>query len=241
MSTEQKPTQAPPIGVRHLLVLTACVGFVLAMQLRSMESMGAPFTEPSLQLFQFGFMVASLSTDGLALAGLFWLFDWRRKKGPARLQPGHWLIIISGVMLLVTSATQLSLQSLIFDNWPNNDAALMMVPSVLQLVVSIFLLGLAAVWTGGVWRCLMVSLLLRSVFDSLLTILVLNGTRWNYLNWVYYSALVFQFLPIVILIAAVIQDLFAKRRRDWIHYCGVILPVASLLAQVATIFYYRLF
>lgn len=242
MSTEKNSSSAPPIGVSHLLVLTACVGFVLAIQLRAMESMRATFSEQSLELFQFCFMVGGSLTDGLALAGLFWLLDWRRRRGRFHLQPGHWLIIFSGVTLLVTSATQLLLRSLISNNWPNNDAiALMMGPSVLQLVVSLFVLGLAVVWTGGVWRCLMVSLLLKSVLDSLLTILVLNGTSWSYLNWLYYAALVFQIVPILLLIAAVIRDFFRKHRRDWIHYCGVILPVASLLAQVGTIFYYRLF
>ncbi len=241
MSTDQKFSLPPPLGVKHLLVLTGCVAFALAIQVRSLELMSNTFSSQTLPAFQIVFLVGSSFLSGLALAGMFWLFDWRRRLGPFSLQPGHWLIISSGVAMLVTSATQLVLFSSVGFEWPGNNAWLRTLPAIFQFAGSVVVLGLACARTSGLWRYLMVALLLRSTCDSMLIILVLNGSGWSYLMGLYNAAAVSQVLPIVFLIAAVMWDLTRKHRRDWMHYCGVVFLVALLSAQVASMIYYRFF
>lgn len=241
MPTEQKFSSVPPIGVHHLLILTGCVAFALAIQIRSMELMRGAFSSQTLSPVQFLFMVGSSFMSGFALTGLIWLLDWRRRLGPFALQPGHWLIISSALAMLVTSAIQLVLLSSKEFEWPGNNAITRFGPAILQFAGSVVVLGFACIRTSGIWRYVMAALLLSSTCDFMLTILVLNGSGWSYLMGLYYVTLVLQILPIVLLIAAVIRDVSQKHRRDWMHYCGVVFPVALLFAQVASMFFYRYF
>ena len=241
MSTDQR-SSPPPISVAHLLTLTFGVAIALGIQVRSIDLSREAFNLQSLQFFQLVFVVCSSLVSGLAVAGLFWLYDWRRRKGPFSLQPGHWLVICYGLTFLAVSAIQLIVFSLFELGGFEQNSWLswsMIVPALLQFGLSMAIYGLALTRTSGVWRVVMATLLLQSMSDLLWMIMVMSGTGLSIMQASHYAAAGLQFLPILFLMIAVGWELIIKRRRDWIHYCGVALPLAMFLIQVGSGIYYR--
>jgi hypothetical protein len=241
MPVEQQISAPPRFGVIHLLTLTAGVALALAIQERMLELFRNGLNLQSFNMFQRAQLVFGSVLAGCALAGLFWLIHWRQRQGPFDFQPGHWIILSVALTMLVVSATHLMADGLIESNWPRQDRWLMMITQPLFYAVTCLVLALSVLRTTGIWRWLMAVWLFSALGQTLTSIAMISGSSQELLMAAYYGALIFKLLPIVLLPAAVIWDLWRKTSRDWIHYWGIILPAGTFVSEATSTVYYRFF
>jgi hypothetical protein len=214
---------APPLSIRHLLILTATIalgfGFAEAFAKMLQPYIGA---EVSQRPF-FARVLAGFSSlaNGMALAGAIWLVDWRRTIGSFPLQPGHWILIGNAISFLIGSAVVLiffmfsDVDSGMGSNW-----TIFFLQSIEPVIISIIAI-MAFSGTTGIWKSVFGFAVMVNFF-ALVTAAsppIVSMRTFGFLSMT--QNIMFTLLVMFCLVAVVV-DRVKKRRRDWIHRFGLL-------------------
>ncbi len=243
-STAPTNSTPPKFGIIHLMSYTAAAAILFGLVeyqydiLRQMADGAVSVMDTTASRVLGGFF--SL-TRAFGLAAIFWLLDWRRRKGRFVLQPGHWLLIGSGLNTLVTSLAELVLFSHIdFDQIVNSRWAMVVFGAVGPMAL-VLVLSVAFQKSHGPWKWFFGVTALKFLFDLISVLFValsLFLTVFNSFYMIHVGMIVCATLAFG---SAIIADFMKKNRRDWIHYCGLWMVLMLAISTVASMTYYRYF
>jgi hypothetical protein len=227
LTDETYPLSATPLGIRHLLLWTACSAVLLSVSL-ALNRIVEQRQGVSLEVETFIGCVGAI-TDGPAVAGfLIWLACLRRGvRFP--IQPGEWLLVLGG-----TSALMILLTMAVWCRLPLEQAN-----QILSIPAGLMAGGylIAAIWPpmpkwwrfallamAGLWGVEFVqNLILSEFFDNPLAPL------FDLIGPLYFVALI---VSIAIVIACVSIDRARHLQRGWMHWTGVASCIAMLLLAI---------
>lgn len=222
--------KAQPLAIVHLLGWTLGVGVVLAIyRIITDDSDYPPEFLWRVRLWQLGYGFFY----GTAVSGMG-LFLWRWiRGGPGPSQPGHWLLVLGGIGLVIDLATgAVVFGFMAFSGW---DKPLLRFEG--YLAQQIFAWSLAALLgtifiarmrgAKPLWTVVVVLLLLAAIINaSVATISLFYFFRSASGAWIWQAPILARLIatPILIatIVAAVVTDGLSRERRDWLHYGGVV-------------------
>jgi len=210
------------LGVIHLLGWTLGCAAVLAI-VRLGSASGSPTLADSLRQLGYGL------TYGTAASGLgLFLWRWRTGSGSGPTQPGHWLLVFSGIGLLLDLGTSgvymLYLKSVeypTFSAWLSQQLAVWSLAAVIGVVALFCLRGASPCWTLAV--CVTVlALTLNVAADAAALVGAARGAgtwTWYVPTWAHLATAPLT-LPFVW--TAELADRLRGLPRDWLHLVGIV-------------------
>ncbi len=235
------PELSPPqFSLSHLMILIAAIGVLLAINEYIREGWWNEneFVDPAPRLRMI-FDFLSTCINGMGLAAVFWLWRWQRRVGPFQFQPGHWLIAAMILELSVTFVVTftvlgpIDLADFAVANYRLFHAWTCSYDIVYALVISA-----AFFCTSGTWKWVfgiysfalllnLVWLLPYGLFSPLTDSISLQ-----------YAMVIMEPLALFLILAIAIDEISKMKSRDWIHYCGVSLPLLDFASQTVWQFVY---
>jgi hypothetical protein len=205
----------PPLRLSHIFLITA----VIAVMLTAHRTLVASNEVGSLSALASVWTILDFVTSGMALTltglGIF----WRRPGWSLFQQPGHWLLALTPLSLL--------LNSLWNSYYLNGDAwwiltFLLPIPGTAELI-----LLLAAAWKGfgSIWWRIFFSA--QVVFNSIPFITPLSADNRLVYGFVYFVTL------LTAIALATLIDIRTSRRRDWLQWAGVAITAFNLMKGLA--------
>ena len=218
-------TKSQPLSIFYLLLWIFCIAAALGTQhFLEPEEQSGPFGELRDLSELVSSMVAGTIIMGMIVLSQRWAADEVLK-----LEPGHWIIILS------------SLQIILFQplSWASNE--LMSNTSSAQLVHAVCaLLPLAAssiaVVKVAYWRWKIVFFLYLLYWFLIMTCYLLVPTGYMPLSVALERA--YSLIPLFLAMAVVVAisiEIGTMVRRDWLHWAGV----ATVLANILTVTVWR--
>ena len=231
----------PRIGIIHLLAWVTCTAILLKFN-TGMEMLSAPpsnaVTLPQPFFYQ-GIHAARCILNGALLVGASVLFHalWRREKG--RFQPGHWILAINGVSILLWCLL--------------NFAAVLILAGDLRMlgsfgmylnIVSLSFHAIATAWAAwklpehGRWTIYLGMSSLNAAYHawgypiSFIPFLRSPG----FLHLLIFLRIYCEPLLGLSCLAAVILDSVRGPSRDWLHWLAVAFAFSSLFLWAAGAF-----
>ncbi len=170
-------------------------------------------------------------------AAAFVLLVWRAYSGGPRFptQPGHWLLLIGGVAGVVSLGVR-AILALTMAGLPGTP--LFLAIRVLGLLAAGILYPLAMRDSRGVWRgvfCLGWAITILSLLATMFVAMDMGFRLWmlfqidQVLQWI---------LTLAVIVAAVIE-LNSTTRRDYLHWTGIVVRIASTALGIAVPFLIR--
>ena len=218
-SDDQKIIQ-PPLTIGHIMAWTMGTALLLVFFKINRSMYGE--LDSHIRATISGQYIAHCLIQGPAVAFLG-VFLVRKIRGgaPLPVEPGHWMLLVGGVSAvfgLLVNLIRYQIQGFAFDSWLY--FTFVYVPSFILLILAI-----RAKRSKRLWRVFFAVSIVQSIFQILipLTIRVLPIQAYSVMSFVFF------FLPMFILISAIIDDRINKRRRDWIHWVGVMVQAASVV------------
>lgn len=235
----------PRLGVGHLLLWTACCAVVLAID-RGQEQNPLEWNPIVENVWRIGYAMVL----GVALAAVC-LFGWWKIRGQFdwRIEPGHWLLMESGLggivnlmfrlapSLLVPVAAQTATIEVIR---PLLVAACL--ANICDLFVACFILVMQRCERRW-WVCLVMIVAQRAVsclaFIPFISMVFSNsGFSSSSLRWYNLGQSVQMLaaaITVLLVIVAALIDIRRGQRRDWLHWTGV--SVRLLMPMLYAIMY----
>ena len=242
----------PRLSIAHLMLWTLGTAIVLAFS-RAQIAMLEPartsidnFVEAdALGTVQKVTAIAVSPFTGLAVALLI-AVAWRLvRRGPLLLvQPGHWLLLIAGVTFLKNVAVQLAgygvMRALMVDERIELMLSFRSIVDAMgsAAIAALYLIAWERTAQPPRWRVYFLagSAVFWLVAIGTLLILATNFVEQGQSALMVTIAVLGVPLVIVFLVSfpwAVGRDIWNKQRRDMLHWAGVIVVVATVLAAVA--------
>lgn len=243
------PHKRTRLSIAHLLLWTLGTAIVLAFsraQLSAFEmpQFGQQFAGSLGTYFRVVVMVAAPFT-GIAVALLFMVL-WRlyRRQSLPLTEPGHWILLIFGVLFFVNAAGQLASAFVRTEAVESLDLALLLVLTVVAqgtvMVVAATLCWTAWGRTPGPprWRFVFGSSFVVCIYW--LAAVVLGAGSMIFGEFAMLVVLPLAIVAIPVFVAwlvsfpsAVIQDLWLRERYDALHWAGVALVLVNILTGIA--------
>jgi hypothetical protein len=227
------PDPGERISILYLMVWTAGSAVILAFYRQSMSltqgQPASPFNPTWLQT-AYAVLMSPLQGAGVAAVGLMM---WRRFRGgpPFPRQPGHWLLVISGVTALLSWPVYLITHQL----FQNGRSAYLVFYLVPLMFVFYALAAYAMTKMPGEprWRKMFLIWILANVVILLGMCCFGNFGYVNYGNWWgrFPDLLIGVAVPLAFLITGIL-DKAVSAKRDHLHWAGVACRVA-MIGQVA--------
>ena len=246
MMTTNSPEQAiRPLGISHLLILTATIAMMSAWQEWSHRLFDTAANMPALPYAKMFRFASAISTGGL-IAALIWLVLEYRRTGKLLRHPGHWMLFLKSCSALA----HLVRNSLLFfffqiDEMASSDRSY------------VIYLGLGFIQVAGLiigWICSIIAarkeytatwvwvfgLMLFVTILELLTPFAVFAFRWQVVYW---STSLIQVMILLAIAFAAIRDVRLGVKRDWMHWyaigMAVLAFVISPLLQLLVVFALR--
>ena len=214
----------PPIGIIHVLIWTACTALLMAGH-RWFNTSGEMSDEHAL--FRTVTSVLNSILYGMALGGPI-LLVYRRLTGgaPFPVQPGHWLLLVEGFGCLIIWSAFVGTR--VLERWNDTPDYDMFYVAVRVLTIQA---SLAVVLACVGWR-FRGELYWRLYFWIRLPFYMAVALAWLPPLVSHYTQVPFSlvngvqscgvFVWGLWLVAAVIADWAKAKRRDWLHWLGVV-------------------
>jgi len=228
--------QPPRLRILHLIGWMTAAAVVIRADMvfqAARADAGAATGQPLelVQRFFWSAVVAAIIVGGGILA-----IGWMRGiKG--RLQPGHWLIVVNAlglVLLYAFGLIHLAVTEILFGPWGARSSYVAFLCGWgLLSFVEILIWYAAASHTvdGRRWKTLFVIVSSSYGIRMLLCLLdVLSNS-----NWTYHASPVFSVILCVVLLIVVAWDGRRGRSRDWLHWAGVATACGLSLNSLMTI------
>lgn len=238
-ASESHAAVPPRIGIFHLMALVFGIAVLFGANERFSEifqdAWGDDVVEDThwrTRSLWFLNMILSASVDGVAIASLVWFWDWNRRSGRIRLQPGHWILLATGFHVLVNLPLNLIVYGLYADELLTGNYSWFSLINFPAIGVSVLILLLAWFRCRGSWRVFFFWHVLwnfRIVIDWVL-VRLFPISMYGAIQ-IGYSAVVGTCL-LASLVIAVSLDLRRCQGRDWIHRVGVAVMLLSGLREV---------
>ena len=205
-----RPAEPERLSITHLLIWTALSAVLLAIDRATSQL-------PHLETSAFGQMIAFIYAP-LFGAGVFALLlaAWRATNGGPRFpsQPGHWLLVISGIQSLL----HLSIGLIVAVAQLGVSWELLQLGRLCEELACGTLLVLAIRDSRRSWRVAFVCGLISYVFSLAGTALMQFGVfdfsperEEGYLHW----------LTLLVCLCAVFDDCLTRAPRDYLHWMGL--------------------
>jgi len=201
----------PRLGIRHLMLWTACCGLFLgAVRALFVDDDG------SFSRFQSSvFVVWHCLYAGAVLTACLLCVPWMRAGIRFPQEPGEWLLIHSAVTFVVSLGTR----------------AILISPLELYLPIGesvatcwLYLVPLCVARAPRRWRCAFALLLVRDILVVLAMVVFSWGIELDYAQiW----------FPICVLSFVVALDLKSRTRYRWTHWVGMSFYLLNLLVAAA--------
>ena len=221
------PSPQPRLGIIHIMLWTLGSAMILAIY-RALAEFGSMPVEARAMWYvmQTGYSVVY----GAALASVI-LFGYRRvtKGAPFPVLPGHWLLLIQGVVFTIGFAGHMAMW--VAQQWVDNFIPAMYGlaqwlangVAVLLLVAAILRLDDFSYWRRYFWASL--------VLHAIRATAGMMGTTWrtwlvafSLQRWLYgLGAIVLA----IWLLVVVVRDWRRGARRDWLHWTGVVVTLSG--------------
>jgi hypothetical protein len=231
--------RAPRFGVLDLLIWIAAAAALLGLFATSSD---LPTTRPlgpflwAFRVTQFGQVIIWAS----ALTGSVILIRSRFYTMLGRLQPGHWLIIITTLEVAVFLRTYLSA-------WPlrhltSHHADAMQVATALAslLIVAGYVMAFLSLRDTRWWKIFFGVMGLAEIARSIATLLLLVGAFFRspgsppaWIGLITLPLAIFPLAAFVMFVVAATLDLSQRVPRDWLHWLGVAIIGFSYLLNAA--------
>lgn len=218
-AAQARPT-SPPLRIHHIMAITAVAAVLLAVgqQLRHAKQTGLE------QLFASTWGAMYILSTSISVTLVLFGFVWRRRGYAFFSLPGHWLLLthttgiafILAVAITLLGDQHLSMVSLVAYSW--------------GIQLTWLALNLFAAWKisdSVSWRVYFLAGASILVLGFILRFLFV---RYDVLFLVFY-------LPLLLLLIAIINDRVRGRVRDWPHWVGVVLPFAVFVASLTRFFH----
>lgn len=242
----------PPLSISHLMLWILGSAIILGGYRLFEIGEGRP---EGVKLVRQVYMMAGSFVNGAQVAALF-IFVARlfTRKGPLPREPGHWLLFKSGASCVIGWGTLGLARWIIPDDTANMGLIGISIfiiatysPAVLFLLVA--LLMQRGEW---LWRAFFGILCLSSSINVLLGALMLAenaflddsqflGGIWGttlYFQWISWEVWIVEVPMLVCLCGLLLLDFRAGKRRDWMHFAGVIAEAAVVVLSLAAHFAY---
>jgi len=244
---KQPQTRIRPFGIIDLIVITTAMALQFKLYSLNMAS-GKSDSVSMWVMMPVAFTYAMSS--GLALSALYWLPMQLSHTRKLFRQPGHWIL---GGFLIVSIGGIINWACLIGYGWSISiDGTIAIIPSIGFLAISIcylsgaILSAIAASKTQVRWRVAMIFLVgyfIANVINYAIVALSLIGFD-SVLYFISLSQAVERIVGLstgIAILIVVCIDLARKRKRDWLHWTGVVVVVLNLmvspLLQFATTYF----
>jgi len=251
-SVPEASSKPPPnrLAISHLMLWTLGSGVVLAFhRLQEVPTSGTP---PGIQIAISSFAIFNSLPSGAAVGSLA-LWAYRRCRGRVGFptQPGHWLLLASGLLTVLFSC-QFAVGMLL--EHPLEELAFLRKWDVDLFRLSLFLgpssVAGAAFYSVGLWSMRDESRLWNAAIGSLIVqfaggyLLAAAGLVWAVFSGSGDSEMpfiiafqcgfvVFGLISTVMIAWAAITDP-RRRDRDFIHWTGIVAAFASIVLNFAT-------
>jgi hypothetical protein len=254
-SQSAEQLRVPQFGILHLLIWIT----VTAALLKLLMALAAQFSSP-LPSGQTWFLLILQGVYAIVLAAMLvgagTLVRLRCYSMFKRLQPGHWLVLLSALEFIIEVATALLL-------WLASVAATrafilfgayMAVVNVLTAAAYAYaffrlhdarrwklVVGMKGIGIGATAALTVLSLATRLLHASSPLYLMGSGMMQAAIT---YCPVIWSVAVFTILLRAAIVDVYRRTARDWVHWLGVVVLgltyVHALALQVYLMFFFRL-
>ncbi len=230
--------QPPRLGIRHLMLWTAMTAVVLGMQ------RVASYRSPMQNEYVLFYGILWPMLTGGQLAGLIILTAWRYRRLSFSLQPGEWLLLVTGLSSTVTLL--LSWPLVIFFDTVGSEGWTAYL-YVYGWLMAVFLCGIDFLPAWKVrdsrpWRVFFWIIFIRIVLGTLLRLTALLSPMMlaeTFLRAI--SFYILPYAPVVILGVVLWTDHRARRNWRWTHWVGIGLYLATTLLKVISTMWFRFF
>lgn len=214
---ELRELQPERLSLAHLFVWTALSAVLLAFDRATSQA-------PTVEISNFGrimaFFYAPLFGASVSALGLM---AWRLTNGGPRfpVQPGHWLLVISGVQsLLHLSIGVIQATAPLGFSWE-----LLLLGRLCDELACGTLLWLACRDTRRMWRVAFVIGFWGCVFGLVNTTCVLV---WVVTPALFYAEFFVHWVVMMACLIAVCGDLATQPQRDYLHWTGIVVRLTYL-------------
>lgn len=221
-----------PLGIRHLLVWTACTAAYLCV-----ARLVFPWEEADFTRKYVGFSAADSLGAGVGLAGLLLLISCRIRRIRFPVYPGETLLVILGIQILSQFPRMVQ-----YGLWQAGGRWIDIPLACCMLLIG--LLGLIAwVWTlvamfrarSWPWRLLFLVLVLRPgirLFEFASFVVIPIAMSWA--TWKTIVAPTARIVPVAICLGFVAtSELRRHPRLPWTHWAGILCGLWQTLVELA--------
>lgn len=200
----------PRLGIRHLMLWTACCGLFLGIERALFVGDDGSFSR-----FQSPVYVWHCVYNGAALTACLLWVPWKRAGIRFPSEPGEWLLILAAVFFVVSFGTRAILASPLQLYWPIGESV---------ATCWLFLVPFCLARAPNRWETAFALFLARDILVVLAIIVFSWGIELDYGQiW----------FPICVLSLVVALDLKSRTRYRWTHWVGVSFYLLHLLVAAA--------
>jgi hypothetical protein len=198
----------PRLSILHLMVWTGISAAMMALLQLPSEAANR------LSSFESAYRIGMAIYGGVVVSGLVLWIAWRRRGIPFPTEPGEWLLVVQGAIMLVAIAAIYV---------ANQDPAAMLVLAigVFLTIAGIGVVPVSYYRQSTLWRVFFGALALAYALPLVSLAIAFTGV------FILVAVLGFAFLGItglvaVLFVVALISDLSHRTVRGWPHWAGVI-------------------
>ena len=209
----------PRLSILHLMLLTFCVAVALTF-IRSVNRNAENLPGEIMGIYWASAVIFSVTT-GAAIGGtlVLGLHAVRIRRMPA-WQPGHWLVIVTGVTTVLTIATQNVLE------WTEDNSEVVNVARVSIALLECLAFSAVAIayWGQQRWHAFFWGLAILNGLQTVFHAVLAFDPEPEHLPWTLNSISQYGMglLPFWLIVVC-IRDRLVGSRRDWLHWLGVAL------------------
>jgi hypothetical protein len=234
---------SPRLGIIHLLGWMIGVGAVLAIFRVTTDTTGyPPDWLPFLRMQQLGFGLAY----GTAISGMgIFLWRWWRGLPGGPSQPGHWLLVVGGLGLVIDVLTTYAFKLVL--HWSGTGIELtnfnvyLFYQATVWWLAAVVSIGILACLRGASrwWTAMTVATVLTLTLNSLVTTLSFYGFMQGAAGtWTWQMPIMVRIATMLIVLPILWLAEIADRRRgvgrDWLHGVGVLAITALGLVDLVS-------
>ena len=247
----------PRLSIAHLLIWTAIAAMLLKLNLATGylgKLMGPQFQEiPHIAIIiESNFVAISDMMFAAGLLGTVVIVVDQMRGSKGRLQPGHWLMIAYTFSAIVQMGSQYlrELVICICGEYLFDSPYLKTFTLIVTTVFVVRLVGSTGIYLWAAFRCkggrhwttalclLPAIVLFHAGLKTVLARLLSAQSLGKFFMIMSYTSLI---MPGLVVIGAVVIDLFNGRRRDWLHWTGVGIVVVPMLLAIGRLAVYLVF
>jgi hypothetical protein len=226
--------QPPRLGSIHLLALMTVTAVLLSFN----KSVMLPQNQ-QIPMSAWSASILIMILSAADIVGSSILLNVMYHGAPGHFQPGHWILICSGIAILGVSAWQ-SIVVLCITHFGLSVMSytafkLLYVASVVVHVILFFWFA-SRIPERGRWKLFFKFRAWLAIYLLIVYLLIIGNVAFISYYTSMWPRLFFEELPTVILTWVAILDLIRGARRDWLHWLGVcnalLLNMCSFIPQL---------